>query len=101
MASFLGWVLTAALVAAVIFAVVVAVTGRADVMAEMPPDAVPLGLPADRPLRPEDVQQVRLDLAFRGYRMDQVDAVLERLAEDLATRDREIDRLRARVSEES
>ncbi len=100
-ATFLGWVLTAALVAGVIFAVVVAVTGRADVMADMPPDAVPLGLPADRPMRAEDVHDVRLDLAFRGYRMDQVDAVLERLADDLATRDREIEQLRARAPEQS
>ncbi len=52
------------------------------------------GLPAG-PVHAEDVEVVKLDLAFRGYRMDQVDAVLGRLREELAVRDHEIDRLRA------
>ncbi|MGB7425886.1 MAG: DivIVA domain-containing protein [Ornithinimicrobium sp.] len=42
-----------------------------------------------------DLDGVRLDLAFRGYRMDQVDAVLDRLRQELVSRDQEIDRLRA------
>ena len=36
-----------------------------------------------------------LDTALRGYRMDQVDAVLDRLVDELRARDHEIDRLRA------
>lgn len=47
------------------------------------------------PLDAQDVRGIRLDLAFRGYRMDQVDAVLDRLRAELAVRDEEIDRLRA------
>ncbi len=50
---------------------------------------------ASGPVRAGDIELVRLDLAFRGYRMDQVDAVLGRLRHELAVRDREIDRLRA------
>jgi DivIVA domain-containing protein len=34
-----------------------------------------------------DLAGVRFDRAVRGYRMDQVDAVLDRLAEEIATRD--------------
>jgi DivIVA domain-containing protein len=42
----------------------------------------------------EDIRAVTLDVSLRGYRMDQVDAVLERLADELQARDAEIDRLR-------
>jgi DivIVA domain-containing protein len=60
----------------------------------MPRDSVPDGLPAG-PLFADDMAGVRFDLAFRGYRMDQVDLVLARLASELARRDAEIDQLRA------
>ena len=36
--------------------------------------------PADGPLRAEDLRRVRFSLAFRGYRMSEVDALLDRLA---------------------
>ncbi|MGB3259086.1 MAG: DivIVA domain-containing protein [Ornithinimicrobium sp.] len=52
------------------------------------------GLPPG-PVHSSDLDGVRLDLAFRGYRMDQVDAVLDRLRQELVSRDQEIDRLRA------
>lgn len=52
------------------------------------------GLPSG-PVRSDDIAAIRLDLAFRGYRMDQVDAILGRLRQELAVRDHEIDRLRA------
>ena len=50
-------------------------------------------LPEDD-LRPEDLRELRFDQGLRGYRMDQVDAVLERLGEELADRDRQIASLR-------
>lgn len=46
------------------------------------------------PVGPHDVRSLRFDQALRGYRMHQVDAALERLVEELAERDAEIDRLR-------
>jgi len=96
--TFLGWVLSALVVAALAFAVVAVVTGRTEVMADMPPDAAP-GLPAERPVRSDDVAAARFDLAFRGYRMDQVDALLERLSVEFAARDEEIASLRVRMTE--
>ncbi|MGB8384916.1 MAG: DivIVA domain-containing protein [Dermatophilaceae bacterium] len=39
-------------------------------------------LPEDR-LTPADLEGVRLDTAFRGYRMDQVDEVIGRLGEEI------------------
>jgi DivIVA domain-containing protein len=90
--TFLGWVLTALIVGAVAFGVVALVTGRAEPLADMPPDRTPG--PPEGPLRPEDVAAARFDLAFRGYRMDQVDALLDRVAAEVAARDEEIAMLR-------
>lgn len=42
----------------------------------------------------DDVSSVRFSVGLRGYRMDEVDAVLDRLSEALAERDAEIERLR-------
>ncbi len=44
------------------------------------------GLPEGR-LAADDVAAVRFTTAVRGYRMDEVDAVLARLREELAARD--------------
>ena len=44
------------------------------------PDAL---VPADRPLRAEDLRRVRLTTAVLGYRMSEVDALLDRLATQL------------------
>lgn len=52
--------------------------------------------PLDGPLRGgEDLDRARFTLALRGYRMDQVDVVLDEARDLLAARDREIDRLNA------
>ena len=44
------------------------------------PDAL---VPRHGPLRSEHVRRVRFSLAFRGYRMSEVDALLDRLARQL------------------
>jgi DivIVA domain-containing protein len=44
------------------------------------PDAV---VPADRPLTGADLRAVRLSTAVRGYRVSEVDALLDRIAEQL------------------
>jgi DivIVA domain-containing protein len=43
---------------------------------------------------PEEVGDLRFDQALRGYRMSQVDSVIERLVDELRARDAEIARLR-------
>jgi DivIVA domain-containing protein len=48
---------------------------------------------------PEALIEVRFDQALRGYRMSQVDAVLDQLAEELRDRDAEIARLRADLAD--
>ncbi|WP_375499869.1 DivIVA domain-containing protein [uncultured Jatrophihabitans sp.] len=51
-------------------------------------------LPAERDLRAEDVDGVRLPVALRGYRFAETDILLDRLAGELRARDAEIARLR-------
>ena len=49
-------------------------------MAEAEHDRAGTAVPEDRPLGPRDLRTVRFSLAFRGYRMSEVDALLDRLA---------------------
>jgi DivIVA domain-containing protein len=58
-------------------------------MADAAQDLPDLGLPAGS-LEPQDVADVRFSMAPRGYRMSEVDVVLERLAAELADRDRRL-----------
>jgi DivIVA domain-containing protein len=62
------------------------------------PSLPPVLLPADA--KPADVDHVRFALGLRGYRMDQVDQVLDELRDKLAARDAEIQRLRVRLRNE-
>lgn len=39
-------------------------------------------VPAEGPLSADDLRRVRFSLAFRGYRMSEVDALLDRLASE-------------------
>ncbi len=55
-------------------------------MAETYDDRPDARVPADRPLSPQDLRQVRFSTAFRGYRMSEVDALLDRLAAELEPR---------------
>lgn len=54
----------------------------------------PLDWPATGPTA-DDVDRVRFGIAVRGYRMDQVDRVLDDLHQALAERDRVIEELRS------
>ena len=75
----------AALVVVVMGVIAVVASGR---IGSMPPaydDRPDVVLP-DGPLGPADLRRVRFPLAVRGYRMDEVDALLDRLATQLETR---------------
>ncbi|MFD0045200.1 DivIVA domain-containing protein [Pseudarthrobacter scleromae] len=63
---------------------------------EQPPaNLPPVLLPAQA--APEDVDRVRFSLGLRGYRMDQVDQVLDELRDQFASKQEEIDALRAEL----
>ncbi|HET7196862.1 MAG TPA: DivIVA domain-containing protein [Nocardioides sp.] len=57
--------------------------GRGTPMAEVYDDRPDLGLPETGPVRGADLRRVRFSLAFRGYRMSEVDSLLDRLASQL------------------
>jgi DivIVA domain-containing protein len=55
----------------------------------------PVELPDDRPVVGDDVRPLRISVALRGYRMSEVDWLVDQLAQVLDERDAEIARLRA------
>ena len=75
--------LFAILVVAVIGVVAVVATGRGGAMAETFDDRPDSRVQADGPLTAQDLRRVRFSTAFRGYRMSEVDALLDRLAAEL------------------
>jgi len=76
-----------AIVAVVLMGIVAIVaTGRGGSMAEVYDDRPDALVPADGPLTPADLRAVRFTTAVRGYRMSEVDALLDRLATELEER---------------
>ena len=71
------------LVVLVLGAVAVVASGRGGSMAEVYDDRPDSRVPADGPLTAQDLRRVRFSTAFRGYRMSEVDALLDRLALEL------------------
>jgi DivIVA domain-containing protein len=57
--------------------------GRGAPLADVYDDRPDATVPAQGPLRAEDLRRVRFSLALRGYRMSEVDALLDRLASEL------------------
>jgi DivIVA domain-containing protein len=78
----------------VLFAAAVLSTREGPLLVEVAPDAADVPLPEGL-LQPEDVARLRFSLAPRGYRMREVDLALERLAAELADRDRRLGLLEA------
>lgn len=73
----------AVLVVLLMGGVAVVAAGRGGSMKEVYDDRPDVRVPGDRPLQADDLRRVRFTTAFRGYRMSEVDALLERLAGQL------------------
>lgn len=56
--------------------------GHGQPIAEVYDDRPDAAVPADRPLNADDLRRVRFSTALVGYRMSEVDALLDRLARD-------------------
>ncbi len=93
----LFWFMLIALVA-VVAAVALAVLGNGGTLPEAEHDRLDDPLPPDRPVRPEDLEALRLAVAPRGYRMSDVDDVLDRVGAELAERDARIAELEAALA---
>ena len=68
--------------------------GRGETQPPAELDRSPVELPDDRPVTADDVRALRISSAFRGYRMTEVDWLLDQFALVLDERDAEIAALR-------
>ena len=66
-------------------------------MSEPMPDRPDLALPNEGMLERTDVDRVRFSVGARGYRMDEVDDVLDRLAHEIELREQRIAELEGRA----
>ena len=71
---------------AVMGVVVLVATGRGTSMRPELPDRPDVVVATDRPLTAQDLREARFTTAFRGYRMEEVDALLDRLVTELEQR---------------
>ena len=69
--------------------------GRGETQPPADPRRSPVELPEDRDVVGDDVRALRISVAFRGYRMSEVDWLLDQFAQVLDERDAEIAALRA------
>jgi DivIVA domain-containing protein len=92
------YLLVVVAVAAAVFGLAAAVFGRGEELAPLAPGPTPARLPVGE-VAGDDVRALRLPQAVRGYRMAEVDWVLDRLADELDRVGAERDDLRERVAE--
>lgn len=92
------WFMLIAMVAVVAAVTVVLAGNGEEELTEPHPDRLHDPLPPDRPLGRADIDALRLPVAVRGYRMDDVDDALDRVATELAERDARIAELEAALA---
>lgn len=84
-------------VAALLFLGASLLLGRGETQPPADLDRSPVELPVARPVTGEDVRGLRMTVTLRGYRMAEVDWLLEQFARTLDERDAEIAQLTARL----
>jgi DivIVA domain-containing protein len=88
-----NWFL-AVLIVLAIGGVAAVAAGRGGSLGQAYDDRADVRLPADRPVAGEDLRELRFNTVLRGYRASEVDALIDRLADQL---DRDVeDRRRPR-----
>jgi DivIVA domain-containing protein len=80
------WFVAVVAIAALGVAAMAAAGGVGEMSPEPVYDVYRQQLP-DEPLRADDIREARFGVTVRGYAMDQVDDLLERLAREVAERD--------------
>ncbi|MFG1620337.1 DivIVA domain-containing protein [Kribbella sp. NPDC049227] len=78
------------IVVLLIGAVAVVASGRWGAMSTAYDDRPDMTVPARQALSSADIESARFAVGLRGYRMDEVDTLLERVAKEVAERDRRI-----------
>ena len=73
--------------------------GRGETQPPAETDRSPVELPDDRPVTGEDLRALRMSVTVRGYRMTEVDWLVDQLATALDERDRDLADLRRQLAE--
>lgn len=90
------WAIAILVIAVLGGAAVVAAGGVGEMSREPVRDGYRQDLP-DRPLTATDLQELRFGITVRGYAMDQVDDVVDRLSHEIAERDALIAQLNSQL----
>ena len=98
MLSFVLFVVVVLLVGGALFLVASLLMGRGESQPPADPGRSPVELPDDRRVVADDVRALRIAVTARGYRMVEVDWLLDQLAQTLDERDAEIAALRAELA---
>jgi DivIVA domain-containing protein len=98
MLSFVAFVVGVLVVGGLLFLGASLLLGRGETQPPAELDRSPVELPDDRPVTADDVRALRISAAFRGYRMTEVDWLLDQFALVLEERDAEIAALTARLA---
>jgi DivIVA domain-containing protein len=97
MLSFVAFVVGVLVVGALLFLGASLLLGRGETQPPADLDRSPVALPDDRPVTADDVRALQFTVTARGYRMTEVDWLLDQFALVLDERDAEIAALRARL----
>ncbi|MGZ4506924.1 MAG: DivIVA domain-containing protein [Blastococcus sp.] len=99
MVGFVGFVVGVLVVGGLLFLGSSMLLGRGETQPPAELDRSPVELPEDRPVTGDDVRALRISVAFRGYRMTEVDWLLDQFAQTIDERDAQIAALQTRLRE--
>jgi len=99
MFAFVAFVVGVLVVGGLLFLGASVLMGRGETQPPAELDRSPVELPDDRPVTPDDVRALRISPVFRGYRMSEVDWLLDQFALVLEERDAEIAALTERLAD--
>jgi DivIVA domain-containing protein len=97
MLAFVVFVVGVLVVGGLLFLGASVLLGRGETQPPAELDRSPVELPDDRPVTADDVRALRISATFRGYRMTEVDWLLDQFALILEERDAEIAALTAQL----
>lgn len=90
MFAVLGFVIGLVVISGALFLVGTFVFGRGEALPPPPRESTPVVLPGDRPADAADIEALRFSVVLRGYRMLEVDWVLDQLSDALRGKDEQI-----------
>jgi DivIVA domain-containing protein len=99
MLAFVAFVVGVLVVGGLLFLGASVLLGRGETQPPGELDRSPVELPDDRPVTADDVRALRISPVFRGYRMSEVDWLLDQFALVLEERDAEIAALTERLTD--